>query len=168
MTTTRRLLISFAFATTSLAGCTGESPKDSSGSQPAQSVEHGPPDARQPAGEFRGDGGEDHRKRPVDAGDAGASMTPEPPPQCGRWGQVCCGIPGDGVCDINNVCLQFDNWCSPRFTTPCTSTSQCGAGLVCEFNYCLSCGVTGYECCADNSCNTPGATCNAARKCQVP
>ena len=105
--------------------------------------------------------------------DAGNSRPPpaaplDPSAACGKWGQICCGQPGAGVCDINNVCLQFDNWCSPRFTMPCTSTSQCGAGLVCEFNHCLSCGVTGYECCADNSCNTKGVTCNSARKCQAP
>src|SRR5688572_3275044 len=150
MSTTKRSLIALALLTalgTSATACGQEDSPDRFEGQPGRITDQEHEDARPPGRE----GGS--------TCDTATSVVPEPPPQCGKWGQICCGQPGAGVCDIDNVCLEFDNWCSPRFTTTCTSTSQCRAGLVCEFNYCLSCGVTGYECCEDNSCNTTGVKC---------
>ena len=180
MTTTNDLLITLAafLAASATAGCATADSSDSAEDQPAHvSDEH-----RRDAGSSLYDGGANDREDPPGrassanpggsdiepARDGGAAPVRDPGQRCGKWGQICCGQPGDGVCDLNNLCLQFDNWCSPRFTTPCTSTAQCPAGLVCELNYCLSCGVIGHRCCAGGTCNDEGATCNSVHRCQSP
>jgi hypothetical protein len=124
MTTTKRpfmaltaLLAAFATGT---AACGQESWPDPSEGQPASVTGQDGQDAG-PAGRECGS-----------TFDAATRVFPEPRPPCGKWGQLCCGQPGDGVCDLDNVCLQFDNWCSPRFTgsrnttgVTCNSTHEC-------------------------------------------
>ncbi len=186
------IALGFWFAvggTTTIGGCSVKAPPGDRGVDSAQAADSGtghpgdtgrgtpPPDpdtrapsddAAAPAASPDAAAASADTAPPSPDGSAPDSRSPALAPQCGRWGQMCCGQPGGGFCDVNNVCLQFDNECSPRFTMPCTTTSQCGPGLVCEYNFCVSCGATGYECCADNTCNTTGAICNSLRKCEGP